>query len=409
VAAKLPTPQSAAALDTLAAQVRQDPEVNIVTPVIRNQAGDAALIQITPKADPQADPTKDLVRRLRNRYVPEATKGTGVAAHVGGFTAIFLDQDTAISSRLPVFVGAVVLLAFLLLMVVFRSVLVALKAAIMNLLSIAAAYGVLVAVFQWGWGADLLGIRATGPIANFIPMIMFAILFGLSMDYEVFLLSRIREEYLRTGNNGLAVADGLAKTARVITAAALIMISVFMAFVLNPEVTVKQIGIGLAAAIFIDATLVRMVLVPSTMEVLGEANWWLPKWLDRIVPHIGFESVDDEDLEPRPEAEPEPEPVPAREPVAVGAAVENAIDVDGNGNGERPSKKAAAPRKAAAKKATTKRPAAKKKAAAKTASTRKSSSTRKLASTRKSSTKKVTTKRAAAKKSTAKKSTRARS
>ena len=214
-----------------------------------------------------------------------------------GITAIFLDQDHAISSRLPIFIGVVVLLSFLLLMGVFRSVLVALKAAIMNLLSIAAAYGVLVMITEWGWGKQLFGISHTGPIANFVPMMMFAILFGLSMDYEVFLLSRVREEYLRTRDNGLAVADGLAMTARVITAAAAIMICVFLAFVLGPELTIKQIGIGLASAILIDATLVRMVLVPSTMEILGNANWWLPKWLDPLIPHIGFEGVQEADLE----------------------------------------------------------------------------------------------------------------
>jgi RND superfamily putative drug exporter len=393
VAAKLPDRQSAQTLDGVAAKLRQDPNVNLVSPVILNPAGDAAIISITPKAGPQDDPTKALVHRMRDDYVPAATRGTGVEAHVGGSTAIYLDQDHAISSRLPIFVGVVVLLSFLLLMVVFRSLLVALKAAIMNLLSIAAAYGVLVAVTQWGWGKDIFAIHHTGPITNFIPMMMFAILFGLSMDYEVFLLSRIREEYLRTGDNGLAVADGVAKTARVITAAALIMITVFLAFVLQPDLQIKQIGIGLASAIFIDATLVRMVLVPSTMEILGDANWWLPKWLDRILPHVGFEGAHDE-LELHPVAEPEPEP--AREPIAVAAVVET------DGNGQGPRKKATAPRKATAKKVT-KRTATKKVAA-------KKASTRKSASIRKSSTKKkVATKRAAAKKSTAKKSTRARS
>src|SRR5206468_11785371 len=171
-----------------------------------------------------------------------------------------------------------------------RSVLVALKAAIMNLLSIAAAYGVLVAVAQWGWGKSIFGIHSIGPIASFIPMMMFAILFGLSMDYEVFLLSRIREEYVKTGDNGLAVADGLAATARVITAAAAIMILVFLSFVATPELIIKQIGIGLASAILIDATLIRMVLVPATMELLGKRNWWLPGWLDKALPEVKFEA-----------------------------------------------------------------------------------------------------------------------
>ncbi|MCU1451578.1 MAG: family transporter, partial [Acidimicrobiales bacterium] len=299
VAAELPNRQSVSVLESLRTRLQADPDVipATVSPVILNPQGNAALVNLTPKSGPQADATKALVRRMRTDYVPSATKGTGVVGHVGGVTAIFLDQDHAISSRLPVFIGVVVLLSFLLLMAVFRSVLVALKAGIMNLLSIGGAYGVLVAVTQWGWGKELFGIHHTGPIANFIPMMMFAILFGLSMDYEVFLLSRIREEYLKSGDSGLAVADGLAMTARVITAAAAIMICVFLAFVLGPELTIKQIGIGLASAILIDATLVRMVLVPSTMELLGRANWWLPGWLDRLIPHIGFESVEDADLE----------------------------------------------------------------------------------------------------------------
>jgi RND superfamily putative drug exporter len=286
-------------LESLRSRLQSDPDVipQTVSPVIINPAGDTALINLTPKSGSQADATKALVKRMRNDYLPAVTNGTNVKAHVGGITAIFLDQDHATSSRLPIFIGVVVLLSFLLLMGVFRSVLVALKAAIMNLLSIAAAYGVLVMVTQWGWGKQIFGIHHTGPITNFIPMMMFAILFGLSMDYEVFLLSRIREEYLKTGNNALAVADGLAATARVITAAAAIMICVFLAFVLGDELAIKQIGLGLASAIFLDATLVRMVIVPSTMEILGKANWWLPKWLDPLIPHIGFESVRDADLE----------------------------------------------------------------------------------------------------------------
>jgi RND superfamily putative drug exporter len=316
VAAELPNRDAVGVMERLRTTLQADPDVipNSVSPVILNPRGDTALVNLTPKSGPQADPTKALVRRMRNNYVPAATAGTGVKGHVGGITAIFLDQDHAISSRLPIFIGVVVLLSFLLLMGVFRSVLVALKAGIMNLLSIGAAYGVLVAVTQWGWGKQLFGIHHTGPIANFIPMMMFAILFGLSMDYEVFLLSRVREEYLRTNDNGLAVADGLAMTARVITAAAAIMICVFLAFVLGPELTIKQIGIGLASAIFIDATLVRMVLVPSTMELLGKANWWLPRWLDRAIPHIGFEGVHEADLERE------------LQPVGVG-------DGDGDGNG----------------------------------------------------------------------------
>jgi RND superfamily putative drug exporter len=202
------------------------------------------------------------------------------------------------SARLPWFFGVVIVLSFLLLMAVFRSVLVPLKAAVMNLLSIGAAYGILVAVFQWGWLSGLVGVTK-GPIESWLPMMLFAILFGLSMDYEVFLLSRIREEWLRSGDNGLAVADGLATTARVITAAALIMVAVFMAFALADLRVLKEVGVGMASAVFIDATVVRMVLVPATMELLGNRNWWLPRWLDRVVPTVAVEDVPAErELEP---------------------------------------------------------------------------------------------------------------
>ena len=192
-------------------------------------------------------------------------------------------------SRMPILIGVVLLLSFLLLMVVFRSILVPLKAVIMNLLSIGAAYGILVAIFQWGWGMGLIGVDKSGPIEAWVPMFLFAIVFGLSMDYEVFLLSRIKEEYDRTKNNAVAVADGLAATARVITAAALIMFCVFAAFALGDDRQLKLFGLGLGIAVLIDATIVRMVLVPATMELLGDRNWWLPKWLGRILPKISVE------------------------------------------------------------------------------------------------------------------------
>jgi RND superfamily putative drug exporter len=203
----------------------------------------------------------------------------GVEVHVGGETAVFDDLAALLQQRLPVFIGAVLGLSFLLLLVVFRSVVVPLKAVVMNLLSIGAAYGIVVAVFQWGWGAGLFGVGNKGPIESFLPMMMFAILFGLSMDYEVFLLSRIKEEYDRTGDNAIAVADGLSHTARVITAAALIMVTVFGAFIFGDERVIKEFGLGLSVAILIDASIVRMILVPATMELLGNANWWFPKWL----------------------------------------------------------------------------------------------------------------------------------
>ena len=212
---------------------------------------------------------------------------------VGGATASVIDFSEQNSERLPILIGVVIFLSFLLLMVVFRSIVVPLKAAIMNLLSIGAAYGVIVAIFQWGWGKDLFGVDSTAPIEAWAPMMLFTILFGLSMDYEIFLLSRVREEYVRTGDNAQAVANGLAATARVITAAALIMITIFLSFVFGmDERSIKLFGLGLAVAIFVDATIVRMVLVPATMELLGDANWWLPKWLDRLLPHVKVEADD---------------------------------------------------------------------------------------------------------------------
>ncbi len=219
-----------------------------------------------------------------------------------------------VQDRIPVFIGAVILMSFLLLTLLFRSVLVPLKAAILNLLSIGAAYGVLVMVFQWGWGMSLIGLESTVPIISFIPMFMFAVLFGLSMDYEVFLLSRVREEYVITGDNEGSVIHGIASTARVITSAALIMISVFFGFVLGSDPAIKMVGLGLATAILVDATIVRLVLVPATMKLMGDANWWIPKWLDRILPTIHIEG---EAGLPQPEMVEDPAET-ARQPVPVG-------------------------------------------------------------------------------------------
>jgi len=253
-----------------------------------NPVNDTAVITVFPKDKPQADSTGQLVHRLRDKVLPPVVGPAGAKVLVGGFTAISIDQSDYITRRLPIFIGAVVLLSFILLTTVFRSPLVALKAGIMNLLSIAAAYGVMSYAVQGTWLGDLFNIPET-PIPAFIPMIMFAILFGLSMDYEVFLLSRIREEYVRTGDNGLAVADGLAATARVITAAAAIMVFVFGVFIFDPNVFIKQIGMGLTTAVLVDATIVRMILVPATMELLGNANWWMPRWLDKVLPEVHIE------------------------------------------------------------------------------------------------------------------------
>jgi RND superfamily putative drug exporter len=272
----------------VSAAVKATEGVAFVVPAVENPAGDTAILTVFPTTKPQDEATSRLVHRLRDSVFPEALRGTGASVLVGGFTAISIDQSSYISDRLPLFIGAVVFLSFLLLATVFRSPLVALKAGIMNLLSIAAAYGVMSYAVQGNWFGDLLNIPKT-PVPAFIPMINFAILFGLSMDYEVFLLSRIREEYVRTGDNRTAVADGLAATARVITAAAAIMVFVFGVFIFDPNVFIKQIGLGLAAAVLIDATVVRMVLVPATMELLGDANWWMPRWLDRLLPEVHIE------------------------------------------------------------------------------------------------------------------------
>ncbi len=255
----------------------------VAVPEIDAAAGVATVVAV-PTTGPQDGATYDTIRRLRSDVLPPVLSGSPAQAHVGGQTATFADAGDRVLHRLPVFVSVVVLMSFVLLTLVFRSLLVPLKAAAMNLLSIGASYGVLVMVFQWGWGAGLIGLESTVPIVAFIPMFMFAILFGLSMDYEVFLLSRIREEYLATGDNAGSVIRGIAGTGRVITSAALIMISVFLGFVVSDDPTTKMFGLGLATAIFVDATLVRMVLVPAAMTLLGDLNWWLPGWLDRVLP-----------------------------------------------------------------------------------------------------------------------------
>jgi putative drug exporter of the RND superfamily len=262
--------------------------VFVSEPVV-SPSGTTAVITVVPTTGPSDAATEQLVHTLRDDVIPAALGSADVDTYVTGQTAAFIDISEKLSSRLPIFIVAVVGLSFLLLMLVFRSVLVPLKAAVMNLLSIGAAYGVVVAVFQWGWGNQLIGVSNTVPISPFLPMIMFAILFGLSMDYEVFLLSRVREEFVRTGDSHRSVVDGLASTARVISSAALIMISVFAAFLLTPDVEVKMFAVGLTVAVFVDATIVRMILVPATMALMGDANWWLPGWLDRILPHVDVE------------------------------------------------------------------------------------------------------------------------
>jgi RND superfamily putative drug exporter len=291
IAAELPDPGARSDVDALVTQIRADEGVDFVADPAINRSQTAALINVIPTTSPQAEATQDLVKRLRGTVVPEALAGSGVTAEVGGVTAALEDQSVYMVDRMPLFIAGVVGLSFLLLLVAFHSPLISLKAGIMNLLSVSAAYGVMTLVAQGGAVGELIGIDHEVPIAPFMPVMMFAILFGLSMDYEVFLISRIREEYLRDGDTRRAVADGLAKTARVITAAAAIMVVVFLAFVASPEVFLKLFGIGLAAAIFLDATVVRMVLVPAVMQLLGRYNWWIPDWLERTLPRLDVESV----------------------------------------------------------------------------------------------------------------------
>jgi len=289
IVAELPNPAARGAVDGLARDLRANDGVSYVAKPRVNDSGSAALLTVIPTTSPQDKATQDLVNELRDTVVPDALAGSGVVAHVGGVTAALEDQSDYIVGRMPLFILAVVGLSFLLLLVAFHSPLIALKAAVMNLLSVSAAYGVMTLVAQGGAIGELIGIDHEVPVAPFMPVMMFAILFGLSMDYEVFLISRIREEYLKDGDTRRAVADGLAKTARVITAAAAIMVVVFLAFVASPEVFLKLFGIGLAAAILLDATVIRMVLVPAVMQLLGARNWWIPDWLERRLPRLDVE------------------------------------------------------------------------------------------------------------------------
>ena len=283
----------------LAAALADTPGVDRTFPVFPSDLDDienapAYLIRVIPSTSPQDAATADLVHHLRDEVIPAATAGTSLDVVVTGSVAANVDFTSYLAGRLPWFFGAVLGLSFLLLMAVFRSLLVPLKAVIMNLLSIGAAYGVVVAAFQWGWFGDVLGVEGA-PIEPFVPMMLFAIVFGLSMDYEVFLLSRVKEEYDRTGDAADSVADGLAATARVITAAAAIMVVVFGSFVFEDDRIIKLFGLGLAIAVFLDATVVRLLLVPATMELLGDRNWWIPAWLDRILPRIDVEGPAHED------------------------------------------------------------------------------------------------------------------
>ncbi len=304
VVVKLPasaTDQQRSSLEqSLPTTLKGEPGVASVTAFQPSSDGKLLIGKVVPTTGPQSDATASLVSRLQDDVLPNALHADQATGLVTGTTAATIDFQNTVSSRLPIIIGVVILAAFLLLLASFRSPLLALKAGLLNLLSIGAAYGVIIAVFQWGWGGSLLGLDGTVPIESYVPMIIFAIVFGLSMDYEVFLLSRIREHWLAHGDNQLSVAAGLGETARVISCAALIMASVFFAFLLSSSVVVKMLALGLGVSVIIDATLIRLLIVPSLMFVFDRANWWMPAWLDRVVPRL--------EAEPRGESGPAPEP-----------------------------------------------------------------------------------------------------
>jgi putative drug exporter of the RND superfamily len=276
-------------LQTLRTDMQKTGGVSTVSEPLVNSQGTAAVLTVTPTTAPSDEATEQLVRRLRDDTIPKATAGAKMTADVGGTTAGYVDLADEISGRLIPTIALVVALSFVLLLLAFRSVVIPLTAGLMNLVSIGAAFGVVSAVFEKGWGASLVGLDGEVPIVSFVPLMMFAILFGLSMDYEVFLMTHVKEAWERTHDNTRAVIEGVAHTGRVITSAALIMVSVFFAFILNGDPTVKQFGVGMGVAVAVDATVVRCLLVPAVMTLLGRANWWFPGWLDRLVPDFSIE------------------------------------------------------------------------------------------------------------------------
>jgi RND superfamily putative drug exporter len=315
------TPAQKTVMDDLVDKVKAQPDVASVTGIPCSAGSDAicpiyiadrhspgndvAILQVYPRTAPQDAATTTLVNDLRNTTLPQATAGTGIHVLVSGNTAFFIDFANVLTHKLPLFVGVVVLLSFLLLAIVFRSLLIPLTAAIMNLLSIGAAFGILVAVFQFGDLGGLIGIGQTGPVEEFLPVMLFAIIFGLSMDYQVFLVSRIHEEYVKCGDNKVAVRNGLAATGKTITAAALIMILVFGSFILGGQRVIKEFGVGLAGGVLVDAVFIRMAIVPALMTLFGQRNWWFPAWLDRILPTVSVDADDLVSAQSDPDADPE--------------------------------------------------------------------------------------------------------
>jgi RND superfamily putative drug exporter len=292
LAAALPSKGEDQSLVALHKTLANEDGVEKVTPIVLNPAENTGIFQLYPTTSPQSEDTTALLDHIRDEVIPPVEQQTGAQVHVGGITAIFEDFGDAISEKLPLFIGVVVLLSALLLMIVFRSLLVPLKAMVMNLLSIGAAFGLIVAVFQWGWGASIIGIDGTGPIISFFPVFLFSIVFGLSMDYEVFLMSRIHEEWEHRHDATEAVTRGLALTGRVITAAAAIMVTVFASFMIGEDRIIKLFGLGLASAVFIDAVIIRSVLVPAVMQLFGKNAWYFPAWLGRILPKLHVEPAE---------------------------------------------------------------------------------------------------------------------
>jgi len=293
VIAEIKSPADKATLQQVASALASAPGIVEVSPVITSSDGTVGLLQVIPSTGPQDVKTSNLIKSLRTSLIPKALAGSTTSIYVGGTTAIFDDFATVISGKLPLFIGVIILLGCLLLLLAFRSLVIPLTAGLMNLFAAGASFGIVVAMFQWGWGQKLLNIGA-GPIEAFLPVIMLAILFGLSMDYQVFLVSRMHEEWLHTKENGKAIIVGQTETGRIITSAALIMITVFGSFVFGGEKVIKEFGIGLASAVFIDAFVLRTVLVPALMHLFGNSNWWIPKWLDKSLPHLSVDPAEGE-------------------------------------------------------------------------------------------------------------------
>ena len=292
-----PDPSAHSAFDALAAVLRTTPGVASVVDVGASSS-DVSVLDVTPSTSPQSEQTKNLINDLTDNVIPASERGTTLRVYIGGQTAVFQDFATVLKSKLPLFLTVVILLGCLLLMIAFRSLVIPLTAAVMNVLAAGAAFGVVVAIFQWGWGSNALGLGAPGPIESFLPVMLIAILFGLSMDYQVFLVSRIHEEWVRTKDTARAIRVGQTATGRVITAAAAIMILVFLAFVLEGRRPIGEFGLGLAAAILLDALLLRTILVPAAMHLLGDRNWWLPAWLNRVLPRIPLDAAELDESDP---------------------------------------------------------------------------------------------------------------